>query len=595
MKHNYISSFVFILLLINSSLKAQEVVNGGFELSNQQGMARNWITDDAKGQFKIGLSKTEFHSGKHSLELNGTAAQTAGNTNGIAANVYGSSSSTKVKAVQLSGWIKSSGRLDTSVALFIQKGTKIIRVKCTSPVKKGWNKLVLNYEIPMGENWYRFYYGIEAQSGSQLWLDDLKLTVNGVEINDPKSLYQEPTQKQLKWLSRNAFQITQLEAGHPDQDLSQIGKAIGNASIVGIGEPTHGTSEAAKLKTRVLEYLIKQKGFTTLALEESIATCNQMNRLLNTDRPALKDSLLSMPFYKLWKTQEMLDLFIWVNRYNLSHNQKIKFIGFDMEDPGLKNSRRMLRTYGEKNNKEIYRQTLRFDKDLDSLLKLSRISMDNDETLKAANRAKGDLISLDSTLGFGAKINDKEMFFELKSYVRVCKQWIESRFFMGNRDEYIAENINIFLETHPDEKIFLWAHNFHVANVNTDGQKTMGCFLKEKYKGNYFPFSITTGGGSFMAAADYAQKKWNSYNLERPYPGTYEYVFSKISPDNYFLNFSAGIEASAASWLNIPMKQLDQGYIYDGDENYIYHATLRQSFDGLFFIRNTTASHSLIR
>ena len=165
---------------------------------------------------------------------------------------------------------------------------------------------------------------------------------------------------------------------------------------------------------------------------------------------------------------------------------------------------------------------------------------------------------------------------------------------MGNRDEFMAENINIYLEAHTNEKVFLWAHNFHVANVNTDGQKTMGYFLKEKYKGNYFPFSITTGGGSYMAAPDYAQKKWNSYKLERPYRGTYEYVFSKISLDNYFLNFSAGIGASAASWLKMQMKQLDQGYIYDGDENYIYHATLVQSFDGLFFIRNTTASHSLI-
>jgi len=595
MKRNYTLFFLFMFLLINNALKAQEVVNGGFELSNQQGMVRNWITDDAKGQFKIGLNKKEFHSGKHSLELNGIGSKTEENTHGIAANVYGSRSSTKVKAVQLSGWMKSSGRLDTSVALFIQKGDRIIRVKCTSPVKKGWNKLVLNYDIPAGETWYRFYYGIEAQSGSQVWLDDLILTVNGMKINDPKSLYQEPTQKQIKWLSRNAYPIAQLEAGKPDQDLSQIGTAVGNARIVGIGEPTHGTSEAAKLKTRILEFLVKQKGFTTLALEESIATCNQMNGLLNADVPALKDSLLSMPFYKLWKTQEMLDLFIWVNRYNLSHDQKIKFIGFDMEDLGLKNSRRMLRAYGEKNNKEIHLQTLRFDKDLDSLITLSRISMDNDETLRAAKLVKRDLVGLDSMIRLGAKINNKETLFELSSYIRVCKQWIESRFFTGNRDEYMAENINIYLQAHPEEKIFLWAHNFHVANVNTDGQKTMGCFLKEKYNGHYFPFSITTGGGSYMAAPDYGQKIWKSYNLERPYPGTYEYVFSKISPDNYFINFSTGIGASAASWLRMPMKQLDQGYVYDGDENYIYHGTLMQSFDGLFFIRNTTASHSLIR
>ncbi|MCX2476507.1 erythromycin esterase family protein [Pedobacter sp. MC2016-05] len=594
MKPNYILFALFIFLVVNNALFAQEVVNGGFELSNQRGMARNWITENAGGSFLISLSKNEFHSGKQSLEINGASGSIEGRQNGIAANVYGSSSATKVDHVQLTGWIKIIEKLDSSVSLFIQQGSKIIRSGTVSRVKNGWHKVILDYTVPSGERWYRFYYGIEVGPGTRVWLDDIALIVNGLKIDDPRSLYQEPTQKKIDWLGRSVSVLKQLELGESFKDLSPLGDAIGDARVIGIGEPTHGTSEVAKFKTRILDYVIRQKGMRTIALEESIATCDQMNRLLNADTPALKDSLLSMPFYKLWKTQEMLELFTWINQYNRSQDHKVKFIGFDMEDLGLRNSRRMLREFGEKYNPGIRQQTLVIDGDLDSLIKLSRVSMDSEQTIRAAMRIKNDLLQMDSLINMEKNRIDQQTVFELKSYVRVCRQWIENRFFKGNRDEFMAENINIFLDSHPKEKVFLWAHNFHVANVNLNGQKTMGAFLKEKYEGQYFSLSITSGGGKYMASSNYSQKNWKSYEMEHPYRGTYEYIFSKIKPDNYFLKFSGENKKAARLLFGVPMKQLDIGYIYTGEDHYQYHGVLTSSFDGVVFIRHSTASHSLI-
>ncbi|RZM25629.1 MAG: erythromycin esterase family protein [Pedobacter sp.] len=592
MKAHYTLSSFLICLLLSANLNAQEVVNGGFELSNPQGMARNWITDDANGKLRIGLTKNQFRSGKASLELGGTSVGEKPDGIGIAANLYGSSSATRVKSIRLSGWAKSSGKLD-SVSLFVQNGAKIIRVKGTSSSRKGWNKLVLTYNIPDTESWYRFYYGIELNSNQLVWLDDLALSVNGKKIQDPISLYREPKARELAWLSRNISPVQLVAAGKPDGNLSLIGKAIGSARIIGVGEPTHGTSEVSRLKLSLLEYMVEHKGFTTLALEESIASCDQMNRLLNTENPALKDSLTNMPFYKLWKTREMLEMLVWVNQYNLSHQKKIKFIGIDSEDLGMKSSRRMLRDYGERNSMDIYLQTRTVDKSLDSLILLSRSSMDNEKTIGAANQLKRNLERLDSLVLVEANHAGRQTAFELSSYVRVCRQWVDTRFFRGNRDQFMAENINSYLEANPDEKIFLWAHNFHAANVNKGGQRTMGGFLKEKYGDGYFPLSITLGAGTYMAAADPSQKSWKSYKLEQPYLGTYEYIFSKMLPGNYFLDLSTA-KGSAASWLEIPMKQLDLGYIYAGEEHYQYHGVLGQSFDGVLFIRNSAASHSLI-
>lgn len=594
MKNQFLLCFLLLVGLHTSTI-AQETVNGGFELSNQNGMARNWITDDANGKVIINLDKKVFRSGRQSLQLDGTKSNPAEGNIGIAANVFGAMSATKANTLQISGWIKSTEKLDSTVSIFIQSGNKIIRGQQQERNENGWTKVTLSYKALPKEDLYLFYYGIELRSNRRVWLDDLSLTVNGKKIKDPESLYKEPSRENIKWLSAQLSELNAIDTAQSYKDIASIGDAIKNAKIVGIGEPTHGSNEVTRFKTRLLEYLVHQKGFTTLALEESIATCDQMNRLLNLPAAALKDSLLSMPFYKLWKTEEMLGLFTWVNRYNLSHQVKLRFIGIDMEDLGLKNSRKMLRAYGRSHNEQILAQTIVMDQNLDSLLELSKLSMSNSKTLDAANRLKKKISVLDSLiLEEGEKTGDQQSVFELSSYARVCRQWVDSRFFQGERDEFMAENMMIFLNAHPEDKILLWAHNFHIANT-TGEQKTMGGHLKTKLAEAYFPISITTGAGSYMAAENYGQKKWSSYTIEQAYRGTYEYVLAQVKPRNYFLNLLKVDHHPNSSWLDTPMRQLDLGYLYTNENDYKYHGTLKTAFDGLVFLGQTSASKSLLK
>ena len=109
----------------------------------------------------------------------------------------------------------------------------------------------------------------------------------------------------IKWLNEHSYPLKSVEAGTSDGDMLPIGQLCSTAQIVGIGEPTHGTSESFKFKLRLLEYLINKKGFNTIALEEVIPTSDIMNDIINNAKLSLKDSLLAMPFYKCWKTSEV--------------------------------------------------------------------------------------------------------------------------------------------------------------------------------------------------------------------------------------------------------------------------------------------------
>lgn len=599
MMNKYLLISAVLISFLTRVAHAQEIVNGSFELVKENNMPRNWIIEDGQGQFNIAISTEKVHSGSYALKIDGSKAIKGTKKAALGANTYGSLSAVKINTIEVTAWINTANKADSAVALFIQdlKGEKIIRSFVKVSRSAGWQKQTLIYKIDADHPWYGFYYGIEVTGNTIAWCDDMRIKVNGKEIKDPSSLYEEPDHSAVNWLDHNLSELKSTDTGVSDKDLLPIGNLIAEAKVVGVGEPTHGTSEATKFRIRMLEYLVKQKGFTTIALEEVIPTCDKMNDLLSDRVSSIRDSLLKLPFYKLWKTKEMLDLFSWINRYNQDHERKIKLIGIDMEDIKTITSRNMLRQYGRLHNGLILKQTLVIDQDIDSLLRLSYKGMENGNTMKMAVQLKEDLKLLNDAIDAqSGKFKDREELFRLHSYVRVCEQWLESRFYAGKRDQYMAENLECYLNQHPGEKIMLWAHNFHIANASVGEEKAMGAYLKEKLSGSYFPVAITAASGKFMAAQDYTQKKWLAYKMESAYKGTYEYVLNKAKPGFYFLGLSdLAVNDKKTSWLSRPMKHLDLGYLYTKDEDdYKYYGNLRSGFDGVVFFRETTSSSSLL-
>src|SRR4051812_25641418 len=72
----------------------------------------------------------------------------------------------------------------------------------------------------------------------------------------------------VEWLSKHALVIRSTSPADTSfDDLVAIGKAIGDARVVMLGEQSHGDGTTFLLKTRLIEYLHKKKGFDVLAFE----------------------------------------------------------------------------------------------------------------------------------------------------------------------------------------------------------------------------------------------------------------------------------------------------------------------------------------
>ena len=83
--------------------------------------------------------------------------------------------------------------------------------------------------------------------------------------------------------TQNAPELSELVRGmaHPlrgTEDLDPLLDRIGDARCVLLGEASHGTSEYYTWRTRISQRLIREKGFSFIAVEGDWPDCYEVNR-----------------------------------------------------------------------------------------------------------------------------------------------------------------------------------------------------------------------------------------------------------------------------------------------------------------------------
>jgi erythromycin esterase len=411
----------------------------------------------------------------------------------------------------------------------------------------------------------------------------------------------------LEWLRASTVNFAGTEPGASDTDLAPFGSMIGNATVVALGESTHGTREFFRLKHRVFEYLVRNKGFTHFAIEGAWGESGEIDSYV---QGGVGDAsrLLSRLGFWTWNTEEVRDLIVWMREWNRTAppNQRVRFQGFDMQSISTP-----LDSVDAYVTRALPAQRAFVDASLACLTRHRRrgttaaAPMETYrgqlQTVRTACRA-----GIDSVTGImraqHTTRNTPETAHMLQS-MRVVQQWESMASEQSQsrrsviRDSSMAANV-LWLQAQAPSgtRMMLWAHNAHVAAAGP----LMGALLRAELGAQYRSVALLFRRGAFNSvgvgsASTLGLRAWSASLIATQ---SYEEMFSLVDGD--FLMFDArqllsGTGASMREAIGGPLRMRAIGAGYDpvNELTYVTPYRLSENFDHVFFVREGTASRLL--
>lgn len=371
---------------------------------------------------------------------------------------------------------------------------------------------------------------------------------------------------------------------------------IGDAKIVALGEATHGTSEFFKMKHRILEFLVKEMGFTAFAIEATWPESNLVNDYIHTGQGDPADLLAGLYFWT-WNTQEVLDMILWMRENSVS------FHGFDLQFPKMA-IENVLTYVGRVDtvNCRIYEQLYsNFLEYIDNLRDYYRVSSQEKNAIRDQLRSAHDMIE-EREISYVNRSDKKSFDYALRG-ARLVQQ--AEHVYSGEgdmaaiRDLYMAENTKWIIDQEgPNAKIVLWAHNGHVHFDPVHG-RTMGTHLRNEYGDDLVIVGFSFYEGSFNAVTDNFPDGYGDLTVHTTPPppdDAYAYHFHGAYMPRMYLDLrTIDFDSPATDWIPGPRRFRSIGAVYCDDypEWYYYDARLPEEFDIIVYINSTTESSLL--
>lgn len=135
------------------------------------------------------------------------------------------------------------------------------------------------------------------------------------------------------WLLENAVPVRGVRAGGGFADLRPLKRILHGVRIVGLGEATHGTREFFLFKHRLLEFLVREMGFTVFAIESGREACLPIDRYVRHGEGDAAGALAGQGYWT-WDTEEVLAMIRWMREHNrtVPEERKVGFFGLDARD-----------------------------------------------------------------------------------------------------------------------------------------------------------------------------------------------------------------------------------------------------------------------
>lgn len=401
----------------------------------------------------------------------------------------------------------------------------------------------------------------------------------------------------VRALERVAHPLRSTAPGGPAEDLRPLDAMVGGATVVGLGEATHGSHEFFTMKDRVFRHLVEDKGFTTFAQEVSWTTGLRFDAYVRGGagdvRALVHRELAKTP----WDTEEYVELLSWMRAYNAEHpRRQLRFMGNDLNYP---------RT-GEELYDGVTDYVRRHEPDLlpritelyaplrrltDGDAHMGRPQAERERLAERARTAYRLLKERRPEHGgkrFALALHHARSVQQTATiYAFALNTPAGDRAAMLYRDRIMAEN-TAWWQRYTDTKVLLSAHNAHVAYTSYDPRypKMQGAFLRDRLGKKYMSVGFTFDRGAFMAQPD-GETAWKSFSVGPATPEMNEHTLDQVRHDDYYVDLRTA-PAAARSWLRKARTTYSIGAGWpDGP----YKIALASSHDVLIHLHDVTAAH----
>lgn len=415
-------------------------------------------------------------------------------------------------------------------------------------------------------------------------------------------------------------------AAHPlvgaPEDFDPLLALVGMAQYVLIGEASHGTHEFYRIRAEITKRLIRERGFTSVAVEADWPDAYRVNRYVrgrgsDADAAEALGAFTRFPQW-MWRNADVLDFVGWLRAHNegVPEAARVGFYGLDLYslhasieavlrylqivDPAA--AARARRRYG------CFEQ---FGPDPQGYGHAAGLGLAPScetevvEQLAELRRSAAEYAQRDG------RVEPDDLFFAeqnatvVRNAERYYRAMFGSRAASWNlRDQHMFETLENLVAFHAArgrrERVVVWAHNSHLGDarateMSRSGELNVGQLVRTRYGRAACLVGFLTHGGTVTAASDWdepAERK-----VVRPaLPQSYEWLCHKVGVPNFLLDLTTAGLATA----ELERSRLERaiGVIYRPDTeraSHYFHARLPEQFDAVLYYDTTRAVEPLER
>jgi erythromycin esterase-like protein len=411
-------------------------------------------------------------------------------------------------------------------------------------------------------------------------------------------------------------------AAHPltgaDADYDPLLELVGDARFVLLGEATHGTHEFYAERARITQRLIREKGFTAVAVEADWPDAYRVNRYVRAEGDDA-DAIGALAGFQrfpawMWRNTEVAGFVEWLRGHNdalAGGAPKVGFYGLDLYS--LFTSIEEVLGYLEQVDPQAAAEARRHYACFDHFAEDSQHYGYAAAAGLSESCQQGVLRQLQLMQQRALdlmQVGGEDEFFYAQQNARLVKNAEEyyRTMFKGRvsswnlRDSHMAETLDALAQHLSRDgspaKVVVWEHNSHIGDarateIGRQGEWNVGELARKAYDGQTRLIGFSTYHGWVTAASEWdgpPERKRVRPGLE----GSYEDVLHSTGIGNFFLPLRADTPARTA--LMEPRLERAIGVLYlpqSERQSHYFGAQLPQQFDAVIHLDRTKAVEPL--